>query len=235
MFRFCVTALFLFEEVGSLGLPTLPRWDSLIKSPSRVGSYDAIVICGPSGVGKGTILSHLLELYPDYFDFAVSHTTRLPRPNEVEGRDYHFIDRDGFDRRILGGGFLEYAEVHGNVYGTSKEAVRKVKDDGKICILDLDVQGVQSLQKCHNLGFNPYYIFIEPPSIRELEARLRNRGTENEEELQRRMSAVQSELSFSRQPGRFDTVIVNNELSYAVDSLILTLLPNFPNLLKEIS
>lgn len=181
-------------------------------------------------------MEFLLERYPEYFGFAVSHTSRVPRPNEVDGREYHFTDRDDFDRGILAGNFLEYAEVHGNVYGTSKEAVRKVKNDGKICLLDLDVQGVRNLQKLSSKsGFRPYYIFIAPPSISELEDRLRNRGTETEEELERRISAACSEISFSREPGRFDTVIINGDLSFAMDSLFDTLLQLFPGLPERTS
>ncbi|KAK1930997.1 Guanylate kinase 1 [Phytophthora citrophthora] len=128
-----------------------------------------IVIAGPSGVGKGTLINLLLEKFPHTFSFSVSHTTRGPREGEVNGVAYHFTPKDKVLKEIEAGLFLEHAEVHGNVYDTSKRAVQDVQEKGKICILDIDIQGVQQVKKS---GIEAKYLFIAPPSMDDLEKRL---------------------------------------------------------------
>lgn len=118
-----------------------------LSSPSLATAEDGtvpelrpVVIIGPSGVGKGTLVARLMAKHGDHFGFTVSHTTRQPRPGEQDGKDYHFVTSDAMQQAVLGGEFLEHAEVHGNLYGTSIDAVRKVKGEGKTAILEIDVQ-----------------------------------------------------------------------------------------------
>ena len=137
-----------------------------------------IVLCGPSGVGKSTLIARLRAEFPASFGFSVSHTTRAPRAGERDGVDYNFTTRDVMQAGIADGAFLESADVHGNFYGTSFKAVETVAADGRCCILDIDVQGVAS---CRKAGFDVgAYIFVGPPEVAELEARLRKRATEGE-------------------------------------------------------
>ncbi|KAL0334292.1 UNVERIFIED_CONTAM: Guanylate kinase [Sesamum angustifolium] len=144
-------------------------------------SEKPIVISGPSGVGKGTLISKLMEEFPSTFGFSVSHTTRAPRNNERNGVHYHFTERSVMEQDIKDEKFLEFAAVHGNLYGTSIEAVEVVTDRGKRCILDIDVQGARSVRAS---SLEAVFIFICPPSFEELEKRLRSRGTETEEQIQ---------------------------------------------------
>merc|ERR1719203_1201444 len=106
-----------------------------------------MIICGPSGVGKSVLIKKLQEIFPNKFGFSVSHTTRDPRPGEQDGKDYHFSTHEVMEKGISEGKFIEHAHVHGNIYGTSKDAVDAVRNEGKICILDIDVQGAKSMNE----------------------------------------------------------------------------------------
>jgi guanylate kinase len=131
-------------------------------------------VCGPSGVGKSTLISRLRQEFPDDFGFSVSHTTRAPRAGEENGVHYWFTTRPEMEAEVAAGKFLESASVHGNMYGTSFEAVERVSAAGRVCILDIDVQGVAS---CRAAKFGvDKYIFIAPPTVADLESRLRGRG-----------------------------------------------------------
>ncbi|XP_073005507.1 guanylate kinase 1-like isoform X2 [Typha latifolia] len=156
-----------------------------------------VVISGPSGVGKGTLISRLVKDFPNTFGFSVSHTTRSPREKEIDGIHYHFAEREMMEKDIREGKFLESALVHGNLYGTSFEAVEAVTDAGKRCILDIDVQGARSV-RCSSL--EALFIFICPPSFEELEKRLRIRGTETEEQIQKRLRNAKEEIDQGRSP-----------------------------------
>ncbi|RUM88612.1 MAG: guanylate kinase, partial [Thermovibrio sp.] len=149
-----------------------------------------IVISAPSGTGKTTLVHMLLKEFPD-LEFSVSYTTRPPRPGEVDGRDYHFVDRKTFERMIEEGDFLEWAEVYGNLYGTSRTQVLKALNEGKDVILDIDTQGALQVKK--NFP-EAVLIFILPPSLKELERRLRNRGTDDEETIERRLKTAREEI-----------------------------------------
>lgn len=147
-------------------------------------------------------------------NFSVSHTTRLPRPGEEDGRDYHFVSREIFHamQSAESSGFLEWAEVYGNLYGTSRAEVARHLAAGDDVILDIDVQGALQVQQ----SSDPVSVFIAPPSIKELESRLRKRGTENEQELQVRLLTASKELAFS---SGYDYLIINDQLQEAVESL----------------
>ncbi|MDW7773370.1 MAG: guanylate kinase [Desulfobulbaceae bacterium] len=171
------------------------------------------VLSSPSGGGKTTILKQVMSGLPGLI-FSVSHTTRQPRPGEQDGRDYHFVSPEAFQaiRAAEPSGFLEWAEVHGNLYGTSREEVAGRLAAGNDVILDIDVQGALQVQQ----STTPVSVFIAPPSLTELEARLRKRGTESEREIRVRLENAGKELSFS---SKYEYLIINDQLEEAVDVL----------------
>ncbi|KAG6771299.1 hypothetical protein POTOM_022647 [Populus tomentosa] len=175
-----------------------------------------VVISGPSGVGKGTLISMLMKEFPSMFGFSVSHTTRAPRCMEKDGVHYHFTERSIMEKEIKDGKFLEYASVHGNLYGTSIEAVEVVTDAGKRCILDIDVQGARSVKAS---SLEAIFIFICPPSMEELETRLRSRGTETEEQILKRLRNAKTEMEQGNSSGIFDHILYNDNLNECYESL----------------
>ncbi|XP_068091261.1 guanylate kinase isoform X1 [Hyperolius riggenbachi] len=175
-----------------------------------------VVLSGPSGAGKSTLLKRLLNDYEGVFGFSVSHTTRKPRPGESDGKDYHFVSLEEMKKGIDNGEFIEHAVFSGNMYGTSKAAVQAVQAKNKICILDIDMQGVKNIKKT---DLNPIYISIQPPSVETLEKRLRDRKTESEESLQRRLQIAVQDMEISKEPGLFDCVIINDNLEVAYTEL----------------
>ncbi|TWW73804.1 guanylate kinase isoform X1 [Takifugu rubripes] len=188
----------------------------IYKRLSAMAGPRPVVLSGPSGAGKSTLLKKLMKEYNNVFGFSVSHTTRNPRPGEENGKDYHYVTRDVMKAGIDKGEFIENAEFSGNMYGTSKAAVQDVQAKNLICILDIDMQGVKNIKKT---DLNPIYISIQPPSMEVLEKRLRDRKTESEESLQKRLNAAKNEIEFSKKPGIFDVVIVNDNLEDAYDQL----------------
>ncbi|XP_061353782.1 guanylate kinase 2-like [Gastrolobium bilobum] len=175
-----------------------------------------LVISGPSGVGKGTLINMLMEEFPSMFGFSVSHTTRAPRAMEKDGVHYHFTEKSVMEKEIKDGKFLEFASVHSNLYGTSVEAVELVSDAGKRCILDIDVQGARSVRAS---SLEAIFIFICPPSMEELEKRLRNRATETEEQVQKRLRNAQAEIEQGKSSGIFDFILYNDNLEECYVSL----------------
>lgn len=171
-----------------------------------------VVVCGPSGSGKSTLLNRLFEEFPNTFGFSVSHTTRKPRPREEDGVHYNFVTREEMEKAIAMGEFIESAVFGGNMYGTSKEAVRKVQNAGKVCILDIEPQGVEQVKKT---DLNPILIFNNPPSVEALEQRLRKRNTETEETLKKRLEASTSEIAYGLTPGNFEKIIHNIDIDQA--------------------
>ncbi|PVZ96612.1 hypothetical protein BB558_007467 [Smittium angustum] len=181
---------------------------SLIKRP--------IVLFGPSGSGKSTLIKKLFEEYPDSFGFSVSHTTRSPRSGEIDGVDYHFVTKDQFLAGVANGEFIENAEFSGNYYGTSIKAVENVKNKGKVCILDIETEGVKQVK---NTNLDARYIFISPPSFEELRKRLLGRQTETEESIKKRLDTAAKEFEYAKQPGAYDIKIVNDDLEKAYKNL----------------
>ncbi len=171
------------------------------------------VLSGPSGAGKGTLVSRLLDAIPDAW-VSVSATTRQPRPGERDGVSYYFMDQLHFDELVSQGGFLEWATVHGNSYGTLKSSVQEHMETGSQVILEIDVQGALQVRKAMP---EAHLIFIEPPSIEELERRLRGRGTETEEVICRRMETAKVELDRKME---YDVQVVNDDLNRATDELV---------------
>lgn len=167
-----------------------------------------LVISGPSGAGKSTICKKLLD--DPRVQFSVSATTRKPRPGEVDGRDYRFIQPEDFRRMIAEGAFLEHAEVYGNLYGTLRAPVRDALVSGKVYLLEIDVQGANQLRA---LGEPGLYVFIAPPDFEELRKRLVARGTEAPEVLERRLHKAEDEW---RERVNYDHIVVNDDLAKAV-------------------
>ncbi|KAI0028338.1 guanylate kinase [Vararia minispora EC-137] len=173
-----------------------------------------LVCSGPSGVGKSTLLKRLFSEFPDKFAFSVSHTTRAPRPSEVDGKDYNFTTRDAFLRLVADGGFIEHAEFSGNLYGTSVQAVKSIAQQGRRCILDIEVQGVRQIK---TTDLNPVYLFVAPPSVSVLRQRLIGRGTDSVEAVQKRLQTALLEIGYAKEPGAHDYVLVNDDLERAYD------------------
>lgn len=171
------------------------------------------VLSGPSGAGKGTLVKRVLQRVPDAW-VSVSATTRQPRPGEVDGRDYFFLDQPRFDELVSQGGFLEWAHVHGNSYGTLRSRVQDRIDQGSQVILEIDVQGAFQVKEAMP---EAHLIFIEPPSLEELERRLRGRGTETEEVICNRMKTAEVELARKME---YDVQVVNDELERATEELV---------------
>lgn len=174
-------------------------------------SAKIIIIAAPSGAGKTSVVRHLLKVMPDQLSFSISAATRKPRNNEKEGVDYYFLSVEDFEARIKADAFVEWEMVYeGKYYGTLKKEVERIWSESKAPLLDVDVKGglhVQDKFRGQTLS-----LFIEPPSIEELERRLRSRGTETEESLKARVSKAAYELTFKDQ---FDHVILNDELPRA--------------------
>jgi len=164
-----------------------------------------IVLAGPSGGGKTTVRRALLEKRSDVV-FSVSATTRRPRPGEVDGQDYQFLGRSTFEALIEGGDLLEWAEVHGELYGTPRANLQRAWEDGAHLLLDIDVQGARQLRAIQPDALT---VFLLPPDYDRLVERLRGRGSEDGETFRRRMRTALSELS---EVERFDYVVVNDDL-----------------------
>ena len=225
-------------SLSHLVVPMSPRADFL----------RPLVLSGPSGVGKSTLLQRLFAEYPDKFGFSVSRrlftkslnddgnksvdTTRKPRPGEVNGKHYHFVTPQHFKELIQEGAFIEHAEFSGNYYGTSFGAVRSVQEDGRRCILDIEAQVcstqyffltvtntyLQGVRQIKNTNLNPVYLFISPPSIATLQRRLQQRGTETDASVQKRLATALKEIAFAKEPNVHDLVIVNDDLDRAYET-----------------
>ncbi|MBM3390827.1 MAG: guanylate kinase [Betaproteobacteria bacterium] len=170
------------------------------------------IVSAPSGAGKTTLVKRLLER-DGGIQLSVSYTTRAPRPGERDGREYHFIDVPAFLAMRENGDFLESAEVHGNHYGTSRRWIVGQMAAGRDVLLEIDWQGAQQVR---GLFHDSIGIFVLPPSVAELERRLRGRGQDSEDVIARRMAAALDEM---RHVGEFDYVIINNKLPEAIEDL----------------
>lgn len=185
-----------------------------------------IAIAGPSGVGKGTLIGKLMEKYPKIFGFCTSHTTRAPRPGEENGIHYHFATKPQMEEMIDKGQFVEHAKVHTNLYGTSFQAVEKVRSEGKVCILDIDIQGVANVKKS---TLDCKYLFIAPPSLEDLSKRLKGRGTETPDKIHVRMENAKGEMEYGMKEGNFDAIVTNNDLKVCMTEVLTVLQGWFPD------
>ena len=167
-----------------------------------------IALSGPSGSGKGTMVKALLSQREDTV-LSVSMTTRQPRPGEVDGVHYHFCTREQFEQTIAEDGFLEYAEYNGNYYGTPEAPIRRLLNEGKNVILEIEVQGAEKVMDHRS---DLISVFITIPSVEELERRLRGRGTETDEVIRKRMETARYELT---RAFRYDYIVLNDEVELA--------------------
>lgn len=170
------------------------------------------IISGCSGVGKGTLVKLFMDKNPN-FKFSVSATTRLPRKGEVDGVDYFYISKEEFEKSIENNEFLEWAEFSGNCYGTKKSFVEKTLNDGYDVILEIEVQGAKQVKEKMPEALS---IFIMPPSLEELEERLRGRKTESEEAIKRRLNEASREIEAGKD---FDYRVINDNLDKALSNL----------------
>lgn len=167
-----------------------------------------IVLSGPSGAGKGTICQKIRTMRS--IKYSISATTRQPRAGEVHGREYFFLSKEDFEEMIAKGGLLEWAKVYDNYYGTPKAFVESVLDAGDDCILEIDTQGALNVKKAMP---EAVLVFVAPPSLGELRNRIVGRGTESIEEIDKRMSCAETEMSFIK---AYNYVIINDEVDQAV-------------------
>jgi guanylate kinase len=170
------------------------------------------VITGPSGVGKGTLIERLLERIPD-LELSVSATTRTPRAGEVDGRDYHFLTPEEFERRVEAGDFLEHATYSGHRYGTLREEVERRLEEGRSVVLEIEVEGARQVREAMPEAVQ---IFIAPPDPKALRNRLEARGTDSAEAIERRLRTAEIELEAQ---GDFPHVVVNDEVQKASTEL----------------
>ena len=195
----------------------VPPENNPIERPVRRGIL--LVLSAPSGAGKTTLVKALLARDPS-LRFSISYTTRPPRPGETDGRDYCFVDRARFQQMVREEAFLEHAEVFGNCYGTSRAGVEGLRDSGHDVLLEIDWQGARQIRTnapdCRT-------VFILPPSVAELERRLRSRATDSEEVIRRRLGQALDDIAHWAE---FDFVVVNEVLDEAVDGLIAILRGN---------
>ena len=179
---------------------------------SRGGKGFLFVVAAPSGAGKSTLVNALLAREPG-IALSISHTTRAPRPGEVDGRQYFFVDRASFEREAAAGVFLEHAEVHGNLYGTSRRVVQGELAAGRDVLLEIDWQGAAQIRRSEPACVS---VFILPPSAAELERRLRGRGSDSEAVIERRLANSRGEIAHAHE---FDFILVNDRFEDALDEL----------------
>jgi len=171
-----------------------------------------VVLTGPSGVGKGTLVRSLLQRHPE-LNLSISVTTRSPRPGEVQGKHYYFVSRSHFEQMIAQGKLLEWAEFAGNYYGTPREPVEEQIRNGKWVLLEIELEGARQVRRTYPDALR---IFILPPSLMELEQRLRGRGQDSEEAIARRLRRAQEEINAASE---FDVEIINDNFEAAVNRI----------------
>jgi guanylate kinase len=177
-----------------------------------------VVITGPSGVGKGTLLGSLRQAHPDLF-FSVSATTRAPRAGEIEGKDYYFCDRPQFEQMVKADQLLEWAEFADNFYGTPRQPVEQQVQQGKLVILEIELAGARQVRQSYPQALQ---IFILPPCLEELERRIRDRGQDSEAAIARRLARAREEVLAADE---FDLQIINDNLEQALSQLEAALFP----------
>lgn len=192
-------------------MPVLPI-QSINTSKECLHLGRLIVLTGPSGVGKGTLMRSLLERHPELY-YSVSATTRSPRPGEIDGKNYYFISQSKFKQLVAEGEFLEWAEFAGNYYGTPRQAVLNQIHSGKLVVLEIELEGARQIRVSFPSVLS---IFILPPSFNELEKRIRDRAQDSEEAIARRLRRAQEEIKAADE---FDLQIVNDDFETALNDI----------------
>lgn len=190
-----------------------------------------LVLVGPSGVGKGRMVKALLKDYHKFFKKVVTHTTRRPRPDEINETSYNFVANETFhDLRKNESYFLEWAKVHNNFYGTSTSSWTAITAQGKIPIMEIDIQGARSIKESAlRFGIQPIFLFVAPPSIDMLKDRLARRNTENDEEIELRLTNAGIELAEAKaDTDLFNHIIVNDDFENAVNAFFRFVRDHFP-------
>ncbi|KAJ5636603.1 guanylate kinase [Penicillium longicatenatum] len=201
-------------RVTAVGPRSLRRFGTSVNNRVTTNASEApsdsriIVISGPSG--------KLFDAHPDTFAFTVSHTTRAPRPCEIEGTNYFFVNSSKFADLVSQGAFVEHAKFGGNQYGTSQQTISDQIAKGRVVVLDIEMDGVKQMKA--NPSIDARYIFISPPNFEALAKRLRGRGTEKDEAIQKRLAQAKAELDYA-QTGAHDKIIVNDDLQVACKEL----------------
>jgi guanylate kinase len=194
-----------------------------MQQPASPHNNVVLIICGPAGSGKTTLCTQLLDAYPEQVKRLVTTTSRPPRPGEVDGTDYHFLSPEVFEKRIEQGDFIEWAKVHGRYYGSQKAHIEELLRTGSDILLNIDIQGADAFHR-ESLT-NPilagrlHRVFIKPQSMKELRQRLQGRGSDDEEEINRRLKTAEEEMKAADQ---FDHVIVSGSMEEdfrAIDTL----------------
>lgn len=180
----------------------------------EIAQKKIIVISGPSGVGKTTLYKQILELFSEMIGFSISATTRPMRNSEICGKDYYFLSEERFHELIQEKAFVEWEQVHGKYYGTLKTELNRIRKEGKHCLLDLDVKGGINIKEI--FGAQAFLIFIAPPSMEELEKRLKLRGSNDEQSIQYRLSNAREEI---HKQNHYDYVLVNNDINESLTRL----------------
>lgn len=206
------------KRLGGLGKhqkATLRRWIvSYQRKRNESWPAKAVVLVGPSGVGKGTVVNHIKQHHPDVH-LSISATTRDPRPGEIDGVNYYFIDHGEFDAMIYSEALLEWAEVHGqNKYGTPRGPIESALSEGKSVLFEIDLQGARQIRSSMP---EARLVFLLPPDWDELVRRLRERGTESEEEIERRLHTAYGELAAKDE---FDVRVINRDVSEAAQQVV---------------
>lgn len=186
----------------------------------------AVIVAGPSGVGKSTVLSGLSEKLKGIYTYTISHTTRKPRPGEKDAEDYYFIDKDEFERKIEAKHFLEHANYAGNYYGTSLEELVRLRKGGKLCFLDIDMQGVLQVvdivdqdKERNQKSIDPLLVLITPPSREVLVQRLSGRGDTDPEAMKKRLEIAEKELAYEN-ADIWDMVVTNDVVDECVGKIL---------------
>ncbi len=174
-----------------------------------------LIVSGPSGAGKSTLIQTVLENEKDVY-FSISTTTRPKRPGEVDGRDYYFVSKEEFEKEIEEGMFLEWANVHGNYYGTSLRPVLQALEEGKLVLFDIDVQGFESIKKSQ-LAPLATSVFVTTPSMSELKHRLQMRGTDTLQTIQKRLQNAIEEMAYIKE---YDFILINSDLARSKEQIL---------------
>lgn len=194
----------------------------------KMKGHRALIISGPPAVGKKTLIAKMANSYPEAFGFCISHTTRLPRDDEQDGVNFHFVSKEKFNVMLQSGSFIAHTEEdNGDMYGTSVVSIAAVRSTGKICVLDVNVEAVKKIK---NTNITPRYLFVKPPSLDELENRIRDRGTADIDDVDAMLKSAMNDMEYGTRAGNFHKVLLNDDLDECYEELVRVLYEWYPHL-----